>query len=495
MRRTLLGFTASLALLGCGDAVDDHPEQREDMAAQLRSQWATSDFANLFLDLARRYREIYLPGVDFNGDGRADFAAGTITFEDEQVNVFYGGPNGFSDTPDQVLASPDPTQFLTFGTPASAGDVNNDGFGDLIVGANNALGTGAAHVYFGGPDGLSSTPDQTLNGADADPSSVAFGFQVASAKDVDLDGYDDVLVSAIATTVTETQDGAVYLYRGGPGGLETTPSATLLGAGGFLDNFGTSMISTYLNADPYPDFVIGEARFFSFGGSSRGRVHVFLGGPSGPAATADVVIEGPSGPALGFGLSVANVGDLNLDGRGDFAVGEPLLNDATGRAYVYLGTSTGVDVTPGLQLEAPEGNTGGFFGWDLAGGGDVDRNGFADLVVGETDAQDLRGEAHLYYGPLWPVRAFGQDNPVVVTSPDQTIMGTHTEAGFFGQDIAFVGDADGNRSDELLIGALAADDFDGRVYVFEGMTSGTVELEQTIASPLPGGTFGSLLSN
>jgi hypothetical protein len=78
-----------------------------------------------------------------------------------------------------------------------------------------------------------------------------------------------------------------------------------------------------------------------------------------------------------------------------------------------------------------------------------------------------------------------------VLEPDQTLQGTHTGKGFFGQDLGFVGDIDGDRTDELLIGAPQADG-NGRVYVFEGTGSAAV---QTLVSPVVAGRFGHSLSN
>jgi hypothetical protein len=481
----IVSLSLLAALAGCGASEEGvSAERRVSVADELRQ---ARSFGDTLLDLARWYREIYLPPIDFNGDGYADFAAGTSAPPTEQINVYYGSAQGLPAAPSAVLPSPDPTRYLAFLESAHAGDVNGDGYSDLIAGAN---GGEVAYVYHGGPAGLSTTPSQTLLGANTGLPARAFGYRVASARDVDLDGYDDVMVGAMATHLSSTQDGAVFVYRGGPSGVAATPAYTLLGSGGFLDNFGSSMAATFLDFDPYPDLIVGESRNLLFGGSSTGRVHVFLGGPGPLDTVADYVLEGPSGPGLGFGLQVRPVGDINLDGYGDFGVGEPVADDFTGKAYVYLGTADGLDETPGLELHTVPGNTGGFFSWSLAGGGDLDRDGLADLVVGETDAQDLLGEAQVYYGLQWTWPG-DPSNPQVI-EPDQTLQGTHTDQGFFGQDIAFVGDIDRDRTDEVLISASAADNGDGRVYSFEGTSGAPL---QTLLSPVAGGGFGLSISN
>lgn len=484
---------AILVAVGC--APEPEPGvtlvEREQTASQLRG----GAIVGFLLDLARAYREIFDPGIDFNDDGFADFSVGASDGVTEEVSVFLGGPSGVATTPDQVVSSPQPGSFIVFQTSRSAGDVNGDGFDDLIVGANNAPGGGAAFLYFGGPHGVSSTPDQTLNAADTGlPGTLAFGFKVASIRDIDLDGYDDIAVSAVATTVVELQDGAVFIYRGGPNGVSQVPDFTLTGTGGFLDNFGRAIAATYLDGDIYPDLIISESRSPLFGGISPGRVLVFLGGPTFDTVV-DQVIESPSGPEQGFGLSLSLAADYNLDGYGDFIVGEALLDGFTGKAWLYLGSSHGVEPVPALEILPPTGNTGGFFGFIVAGGGDIDRNGLPDLVIGETDANNLAGETHILFNSVFDLPQAGVTQ---VVQPDQTLsLGVTDPIGFFGQDLAFVGDLDGNRSDELLAGAPGLNNFTGSVFVFEGTTPQSIPASPLlrIDGTVPGGQFGADISN
>jgi len=490
--RSALALTV-LATVGCSTP---EPEptfaQREDMASQLRGG---SGLSGLLLDIARRYREIYVPATDFDDDGLADFAVGASNGATEEVSVFYGDPAGIASVPDQTIASPLPGTFAAFQTSTNAGDVNGDGYDDLLVGANNVAGGGAAYLYLGGPLGLSSTPDQTLLGSGTGlAGTLAFGFRVASALDLDRDGYDDVAISAVATSVVNLQDGAVFIYRGGPNGLSVTPDFTLLGSGGALDNFGRSIAATYVNGDIWPDLVISETRSPFFGGSSEGRVLVFLGGPTFDTVV-DQVVTGPSGPGQGFGLSLAPAADVNLDGYGDFIVGESLVDNFTGRAWLYLGSSSGVEPVPALELRPPTGNMGGFFGFVVTAAGDVDRNGLPELVVGETDANGLAGETHLFFNRLSTRPTPGS---TAVVQPDQTLSVAFPDPiGFFGQDLGFVGDIDGNRADELLVGAPGLNNFTGALFAFEGTTPGSIPATPIarIDGTVPGGSFGIEISD
>ncbi|MEM6927736.1 MAG: VCBS repeat-containing protein [Myxococcota bacterium] len=462
-------------------------EIREETASELRH---TQSIAGFLLGIARAYREIYVPAVDFDDDGFSDFTAAATNGVDEEIAVFYGSTAGFSTVPDQVIPSPDPSSALFLTTSTNAGDVNGDGYNDLVAGANNAAGAGAAYLYFGGPNGLSSQPDQTILGTDTGlAGTVTFGFSVASIRDLNADGYDDIAVGAIAASINDVQDGAVFLYLGGPNGVSTAPDYTLLGTGGFLDNFGRRIRATFLDNDAYPDIIVSEARSPVFGGSSTGRVLIFNGAPPFDTVV-DQVITGPSGAGQGFGLSLSLAADYNLDGHGDFIVGEGLTNNFTGKAFLYLGSPNGVEPVPALEILPPAGNAGGFFGFSVGGGGDVDRNGLPDLVVGETDINNFAGATHLFFNSILHLP---QPGTTTVISPDQTLTVPITDPfGFFGQDLAFVGDGDGNRSDELLVGASGVNGFTGRIYVFEGTSRFAVPAapQLQIDGAIAGGSFG-----
>ena len=147
-----------------------------------------------------------------------------------------------------------------FGYPVStAGDVNGDGYADVIVGAQNydAAGTtdaGRAYVYFGSASGLSTTPNWIATG---DQAGDQFGVAVDTAGDVNGDGYADIIVGAYTYDNGETDEGRAYVYYGSPSGPSVTPDwmAEVNHTGAYFGSYlGTA---GDVNGDGYADVIIG----------------------------------------------------------------------------------------------------------------------------------------------------------------------------------------------------------------------------------------------
>jgi hypothetical protein len=353
---------------------------------------------------------------DVNGDGIADVIVGAplhdnVAPDAGSAYVYFGGtsPNAF---PDLTLAGEDPSE--AFGISVGSGDVNGDGSPDLIVGAvgyaDGGAGAGQVFVYFGGP-GLDDVVDWSIPGAPGEglgarvswagdvngdgygdiiastyiegnayvyyggaaPNSVADltlnndSFQsVSGAGDVNGDGYADVIAGAASGT-------HAYVYFGGPG-ADAIPDLTFTGTGGF----GASVSSADVNGDGYSDLIVGAPS-----DSGTGRTYVYYGGP-GADAVADLTL---SGAAAGdaFGSWVSGTGDLNGDGYRDVIVGAPY-NDAggadAGRAYVYFG-GPGADAVADLIMTGA--TAGDHFGIAVSGAGDFNGDAHPDVIVG-TDA-------------------------------------------------------------------------------------------------------------
>lgn len=252
---------------------------------------------------------------------------------------------------------------------ASAGDVNGDGYPDLIVGSwTSDLTTGdagAAFVYFGGPS-ADAVPDLVLRGQSFDDN---FGTSVASAGDMNGDGYDDVIVGAWRATST-TRTGRAYVFFGGP-----TPNADadlVLAGEAPDDHFGVSVAGGGdLNGDGFADVVIGASGY----GFGRGRAYVYFGGTV-PNTTVDLRVSGES-VGDGFGFAVA-CGDWDGDGHMDFLVGSPQAN-GMGKGYLYRGGPS-LDATADRIFSGEA--LGDNFGTSVASAGDVDGDGYGDLLVG-----------------------------------------------------------------------------------------------------------------
>ncbi len=216
-------------------------------------------------------------------------------------------------------------------------DVNGDGFGDVAVGAPSAspggrANAGAVYVYFGGPSGLSATPSQTLEGADA---SAELGRVVSAAGDVNGDGFGDLLVAS-----SSFSSAAVHVYLGGASGLAAIPTRTLGPTAGEV-GFGYSAAAAGdSDGDGYGDFLVGTAAFDDFAVLPPGTVSLFAGGPTGPSSIASQSWTGAAGNDY-FGATVAGAGDLNGDRLADIGIGEPDARDGmsrlVGAIHVYLG--------------------------------------------------------------------------------------------------------------------------------------------------------------
>src|SRR5204863_318808 len=131
--------------------------------------------------------------------------------------------------------------------------------------------------------------------------------------------------------------------------------------------------------------------------TNTGRAYVYLGGAGGLATTPATTLTAPDGAGGRYGFSVASAGDVNGDGFADLVVGAPGVSTNTGRAYVYLGGAGGLATTPATTLTAPDG-AGGDFGISVASAGDVNGDGYADLVVGAHRVSTDTGRAYVYLG-------------------------------------------------------------------------------------------------
>src|SRR5262249_27983333 len=145
---------------------------------------------------------------------------------------------------------------------ATAGDVNGDGYSDVVVGAPGYGGAGyllggKAYLYLGSPSGLSQSPAWAVAGQSE---AAYFGWSVASAGGVNGDGYADVIVGSIGCCSGIFSDGgAALLYLGSAAGLQSTPAWLVKGGAGGFEEFGYSVAGAGdVNGDGYADVVIGD---------------------------------------------------------------------------------------------------------------------------------------------------------------------------------------------------------------------------------------------
>jgi hypothetical protein len=228
----------------------------------------------------------------------------------------------------------------------SAGDVNGDGYDDLVLGAHRYDGPeideGRLFLFLGSPSGPADHP--TI--LEIDVPYARLGRAAATTGDVNGDGHDDVIAGAVFYSGAELEEGAAFVYPGSPTGISTTPSWSFIsGQGGA--RLGTSAATAGdVNGDGFADVIVG-ANTFDSERSDEGGVWVFLGSPSGVAEDPHWI--GFSGQTSAeFGVAVAGAGDVNGDQYDEVVVGA-FGHDANhldeGRVYVYRGSASGLPTT------------------------------------------------------------------------------------------------------------------------------------------------------
>ncbi|MCE3289609.1 MAG: Ca2+-binding protein toxin-related, partial [Caulobacter sp.] len=390
---------------------------------------------------------------DINGDGIDDFAIGATGVggaSQGAVYVVFGTASGFP--ANFSLTSIDGTNgFQVNGgeyaqdfvgvSVAGAGDVNNDGIDDLIIGASGADpdggGSGAAYVLFGknvAVDGafasdiatssLTGTTGFQISGTTGGD---GLGFSVAMG-DFNGDGIEDLLVGA---NQADSYRGAGYVIFGKDTGVNgafagNIDVATLDGTNGFkmpavnvYDYAGTSVANAGdVNGDGIDDIAI-SAMGADPNGSNSGAVYIVYG--KSTAFTATVSLSGLDGTngfrvaglAVGdqLGISVSSAGDVNDDGVDDLLIGANGLTN-NGGAFVVFGRDTALngnfasnvnvsslDGTNGFRIDGEA--SGDNLGIRVSGLGDVNGDGIDDFIVGATGKDDTgsnAGAAYVVFG-------------------------------------------------------------------------------------------------
>ncbi len=247
---------------------------------------------------------------------------------------------------------------------ASAGDVNGDGFADVLVGAYcYNSDRGKAYVYHGSPAGLGLSPTWSAVGEN---SGDYFGYSVASAGDVNGDGFADVLVGAWCYN---SYRGKAYVYHGSALGL--TPAFDWSAPGANADDrFGFSVATAGdVNSDGYSDVLVGAWGYDVDGMSDAGAAYLFPGTGAGLSPIPYWSALGES-PGSRLGWSVSTAGDVNGDGFDDILVGARGYSTSRGKAYLYHGSATGLGDIPRLDRRGRESwRRAGLSNWNCRGCG------------------------------------------------------------------------------------------------------------------------------
>ena len=400
----------------------------------------------------------------------------------------------------------------------NAGDVNGDGFDDVIIGApladpNSRAGAGSSYVVFGKASGFSAVQNLSdLDGSngfrlDGTATNNNSGWSVSNAGDVNGDGFNDVIIGA------QRADSSYLVFGKASGFSAAMDLSSLDGNTGFRMDGATDLEFTGIsvsglgdiNGDGFDDLIIGsESRnLYDYGASPITPSFVVFGKVSGFDPTLNLSsLDGIngfqldifSGSGLAFAKSVSDAGDVNGDGYDDLIVGthfpSAYHNANNGNAsYVVFGKSSGfdsaftlndLDGSNGFRLDKAGADLYDISGLSVSSGGDINGDGFGDLIIGaRTDIVDFYqgGASYVVFGKASGFSAALDLSALDGSDGFRLRGGTYFE--YTGTSVSGAGDVNGDGFDDLVVGAAFADpngSNSGSSYIIFGRSdfSGTV---------------------
>ena len=397
------------------------------------------------------------------------------------------------------------------GSVSNAGDINGDGYDDFIIGASGASsGEGAGYVIFGSPiHNNISLWDTSFTGfriigeeVNTGLSSISSDITVSGAGDINSDGYDDLIVGFEHVSVSKGASYVIFgketsfidIDLGDPSSWSSNVGFKITGEDD-LDRSGVVSNAGDINGDGYDDFIIGAylaeessnpgdnngISYVIYGRETAGFRDIFLGNASSFTNDIGFKIIGES-PLAYSGASVSSAGDVNSDGYDDLLIGALGEEGEKGVSYVIYGRATpfsNIDLgnassfTNDIGFKITGEDDGELFG-TVSSAGDINGDGYNDLIIGaylaeqSTDPDTARGASYVIYGRATPFSDIDLGSTSSFTSDIGFKIVGEDDGDWSGGSVSSAGDVNGDGYDDLLIGAERADNRKGVSYVIFG---------------------------
>lgn len=357
-------------------------------------------------------------------------------------------------------------------------DINGDGYGDMFLGAPYYKNIqGRIYIYYGGENVTLDVPDVTLTG---EGDNNYFGHDI-EVIDFNNDGYADMAITALGYNSLQ---GRVYIYYGGSD-FDTTADKVFDGEAGTTGRFGREIAVADINNDGCSELFVCADRL----NSSKGRVYLFYGAPGKNMDTiCDLTFDGENKNDR-FGLRMTAGGDVNGDNYNDVIIGAEYApnGNSKGKAYLFYGApGISMDTIPD-KIFIGEANRNRFGNAQLLA--DIDKDGFADVLIGAPNGNRGQGRAYLYWGETKENMDINAD--VIFDTEGgkaKSALGDYIVCGYFNNDDYL----------DIVIGACLYyyNDKRGKVYIFNGDRKVDMDdiCDMTITGTNKESRFGNMLA-
>ena len=436
--------------------------------------------------------------IDINNEDIDDLFIGG-----DEMRIFFGHTGVWSNhTVEEADATIiDSASTMQISNPVGVGDVNKDGFTDVIMaslwdlslGRVNTSTMAKAYLFFGGSnsDWTVGTPvgnaDATFN---AEKVGDYMGHGTDGVGDCNNDGYDDIVITSEFNDQAGNNAGKAYLILGRPSnGWNKTTNITEAASGSFLGSTVGSTLGVNaagvgdVNNDGFDDFLLS-----AFYGQTKERIIYLIFGRTSDRWQKNVPIEDVANVTIlistedehgGYaGRYMSGLGDVNKDGLDDFAFGAYKDNEGgsqAGQVFVFFGrNTTHWPSTPTTVFAADYANASFIgesindnAGFSVSGAGDINGDGYNDILIGAADESN-KGKAYVIFGRThgWVMdRSLSQAN-LIFRNYDP-----YDPGGFFAFDVSGLGDINEDGYADFSISAPFADNFNGIIFVIFGNTS------------------------